>query len=80
MNFPKLQSGLSCHITNSCTVLDCCIDIQKLGIAMNFYVNLDTCNNKFTVGIENLNRTISVLNMDFGRVQTFSFMGLMKIE
>ncbi|VDI03913.1 Hypothetical predicted protein, partial [Mytilus galloprovincialis] len=79
-NFPKLQWGLSCHITNSCTVLDCCIDIQKLGIAMNFYVNLDTCNNKFTVGIENLNRTISVLNMDFGRVQTFSFMGLMKID
>ncbi|XP_063420822.1 uncharacterized protein LOC134706043 [Mytilus trossulus] len=77
---PSLQSGLSCHMTNSCTAIDCCLDVEKLGLALNFYFMLDTCNNKFTFGIENLKRTVSIISMGFGTVETFSFLGLLKID
>ncbi|XP_071145134.1 uncharacterized protein [Mytilus edulis] len=80
MDLPSLQSRLSCHITNSCMGVDCCMDVQKLGLSLNFYLNLDICNNRFTVGVENLNRTISILNIEFGTIHTFSFMGLLKIN
>lgn len=80
MDLPTLQSGLSCRVSNSCMGVDCCVDVQKLGLSLNFYLNLDICNNKFTVGVENLNTTISILKIEFGTIQIFSFLGLLKIR
>ncbi|VDH92137.1 Hypothetical predicted protein [Mytilus galloprovincialis] len=80
MDLPSLQSGLLCHITNSCMAVDCCIGVQRLGLSLNFYLNMDICNNRFTVGVENLNKTISIVNIEFGTIQTFSFMGLLRIN
>ena len=79
VNLPALPTSMSCHITDTCTKLDCCVDVDKLGLSLNAYIILDTCNNRFTVGVDKFSRTISLLNVDFGKLEIFSFLGLFKI-
>ena len=55
------------------------MDVDKLGLSLNAYIILDTCNNRFTVGVDKFSRTISLLNVDFGKLEIFSFLGLFKI-
>ena len=78
-NLPPLPTSMSCHITDNCTRLDCCVDVNKLGLSLNAYIVLDTCINKFTVGVDKVSRTISLLNVGFGKLEVFSFLGLFKI-
>ncbi|VDI06314.1 Hypothetical predicted protein [Mytilus galloprovincialis] len=80
LTLSSLPPNITCHITDTCTGINCCLDVGKLGLSLNTYVVLDTCDNKFTVGVEKFSQTISLLNVNFGRVETFSFLGLSKIE
>jgi hypothetical protein len=40
-----LPAEVSCYLSNTCTGVDCCVQVDKLGLAINAYVLLDTCNN-----------------------------------
>jgi len=55
-------------IPSHCTAVDCCIDVDFLGRSFHAYLDLDTCNNQFTVGIEKLKLDpVSLLDYKFGR-------------
>jgi hypothetical protein len=51
--FCNLQSRLG----DTCTNIDCCVNIDKLDITFRAYVNLDVCDKQITIGVENFTRT-----------------------
>jgi hypothetical protein len=50
------------------------------GLSINAFVDLDSCNNTLTVGIEKFIYKTSILDIDFGTVQTFSMFGFANIR
>ncbi|VDI38368.1 Hypothetical predicted protein [Mytilus galloprovincialis] len=76
----NLPTGISCYLSDTCTGIDCCIEVDKLGLSVNAYVGLDACHNTFTVGVENYKHTTTMLNIDYGEIQTFSLMGIVKMS
>lgn len=65
-----LKIPATCMIPSHCTAVDCCIDVDFLGRSFHTYLDLDTCNNQFTVGIEKLKLDpVSLLDYKFGRWQ-----------
>lgn len=70
LNVPMtpLKVPATCLIPSHCTGVDCCVDIDLLGRSLHAYVDLDTCNNQFTVGIEKLKLDpVSLIDYKFGR-------------
>ena len=76
----NLPAGISCYLSDTCTGIDCCIQVDKLGLSVNTYVVLDACHNTFTVGVENYKHTTTMLDIDYGEIQTFSLMGFVKVR
>jgi hypothetical protein len=33
-----LPAEVNCYLSNTCTGIDCCVQVDKLGLAMNAYV------------------------------------------
>ena len=61
MTLPILSSELSCHVTDSCTGLQCCINNNYLQQTFEVSFQLDPCENRLTIGIEKtrFNRTLT---------------------
>ncbi|CAC5375019.1 unnamed protein product [Mytilus coruscus] len=76
----NLPAGISCYLSDTCTGIDCCIQVDKLGLSVNAYVLLDACHNTFTVGVENFKHTTTMLDIDLGEIQTFSMMGFVRVS
>ncbi|CAG2196992.1 unnamed protein product [Mytilus edulis] len=76
----SLPAGISCYLSDTCTGIDCCIQVDKLGLSVNAYVVLDACHNTFTVGVENYKHTTTMLDIDYGEIQTFSLMGFVRVS
>ncbi|XP_052071170.1 uncharacterized protein LOC127709608 [Mytilus californianus] len=76
----SLPAGISCYLSDTCTGIDCCIQVDKLGLSVNAYVLLDACHNTFTVGVENFKHTTTMLDIDLGEIQTFSMMGFFRVS
>ncbi|KAJ8320501.1 hypothetical protein KUTeg_002088 [Tegillarca granosa] len=60
---PRLPEPLVCHIPESCTEVDCCLEVDKIFKTFNPYIKLDACNYKLHVGIDKYN--IEVLLFDY---------------
>ncbi|XP_063447893.1 uncharacterized protein LOC134727441 [Mytilus trossulus] len=73
-------SGIVCNLGDSCTKIDCCVDIAKLDTTFRVYADLDVCSKEFTVGVENFNRTVSLNSFQYAQEDTFSFGGLVNIK
>ncbi|XP_052083538.1 uncharacterized protein LOC127720830 [Mytilus californianus] len=73
-------SGIVCNLGDSCTKIDCCVDIAKLDTTFRVYADLDVCSKEFTVGVEKFNRTISLYSFQYAQEDTFSFGGLVNIK
>jgi hypothetical protein len=43
---------MSCYLSETCTAIDCCIDVEQISRSVNVYINLDACNYRLTAGIE----------------------------
>jgi hypothetical protein len=64
-----LPAEVNCYLSNTCTGIDCCVQVDKLGLAINAYILLDTCNNAFTIGIENYKHTTTILDVGSNKLQ-----------
>ena len=50
---PPLPGALSCHLTSSCTGLECCVFSSRLGQTFRAHLDIDPCTYRITVGIDN---------------------------
>jgi hypothetical protein len=67
MTKPNLQSGISCNLLPSCTGVDCCIDVDIIGHSINAVLKLYPCDQRLTLGIENLVFNVSLYDFDWGK-------------
>ncbi|XP_052090897.1 uncharacterized protein LOC127727822 [Mytilus californianus] len=76
----KLPSDTSCYLSDTCTGVHCCIQINQLGRAITVYLDLDSCHNTFTIGIEKFIHKISILEIEYGAIHSFSMFGFVNIN
>ena len=62
-----LDSSTSGHISEACTYIDFCSDVDFLGRPFHTYIYLDPCNNTGQIGIERFN-----INLDLTDASNFS--------
>ncbi|XP_071131855.1 uncharacterized protein [Mytilus edulis] len=79
-SLPSVPNTMSCHLTDTCTGIDCCIDVEQISRSINVYIKLDACNYKLTAGIEKLTFDVPLLNYEFGQKQSFRLMNIFRID
>jgi hypothetical protein len=77
---PKIHKSMSCYLSETCTAIDCCIDVEQISRSVNVYINLDACNYKLIAGIEKVTFDIPLLQYQFGQKQSFRLMNIFRIE
>lgn len=76
---PTLSGPLTCQLTDTCTGIQCCVEIKEIGKSIDVFVILDACNYKFAAGIEKLTFNQSLLNYEFGKKESFNLMNVFRV-
>ena len=63
----KIRGTTNCNIKNTCTAVSCCVEVGKVGRTFEFVLDVDFCNQKFTVGIEKLVEEVSLNMFEYGK-------------
>ncbi|VDI43603.1 Hypothetical predicted protein [Mytilus galloprovincialis] len=71
-NRPDLGDQIACHITESCTGIDCCANIPFFGLTVRPFFVLDPCDYKISYGINTVNVTKSLFNYEWGKTERIS--------
>ncbi|KAK3612536.1 hypothetical protein CHS0354_024513, partial [Potamilus streckersoni] len=61
-----ISDPLSCVIPETCSAIECCLDVDLIGRSFNSHIQLDPCNFLLTVGIENFSFNVSLLDYEWG--------------
>ncbi|KAK3612535.1 hypothetical protein CHS0354_024512 [Potamilus streckersoni] len=80
ITLPKLPGPVTCHIPDYCTGISCCVDVRSIGRSFHVYVDIDSCDHRLTVGIEQLHVNISLIGYVWGQKQSLSLKGLVLLE
>ncbi|XP_052081233.1 uncharacterized protein LOC127719257 [Mytilus californianus] len=80
ITLPALPSNIACHVFETCTSIECCVEIPLLNTTLNFYLDVDTCRSSVTVGIERLYHKYSLLDYTFGETENFNLFGVTRLE
>lgn len=73
---PQLQNGVTCTLTQSCTGVECCLDMEFIDRSIMFKLDLDPCNHNLLLSIENLVYNISLFNFEWGELLEVIFIFL----
>ncbi|VDI43606.1 Hypothetical predicted protein [Mytilus galloprovincialis] len=79
-SLPPLSGPVSCHLMETCTGIQCCIDVEQLTRSISAYMVLDTCSYSFEIGIEKLTYKKSLLEFEFDQKQSFSLFNILNID
>lgn len=66
LTLPDLPNYVACHISEVCTSVQCCLEVEPFQTSAQFYIELDACELMLTVGIEKLKRKIDLKNYNYG--------------
>jgi hypothetical protein len=75
-----LDGPVSCHIPDSCTGIDCCVDVDIIGRSFRVFALLDACGYKLSVGIDKLKFDLTLFDYKWGKEEHFSLQGVVRIE
>lgn len=67
LQLPSLPSNAHCVIKDTCTSVDCCIEVEAVKRSFLLQLKLDSCNYSLTVGIEKLQYKTSLISYQFGK-------------
>ena len=65
---------------DSCTAIDCCIDLTQMAKSFHVFLHLDNCYKRLKVGIENYFIDIAYLDYEFGEYLKYCNFMSMKIR
>ena len=77
---PHLPGSVSCNLGDTCTSVDCCIDVTEISRSINVFFNIDTCNYRLSGGIENLIFNKSLIDYRFGEKEMIRLANFIRIE
>lgn len=70
----------SCYIPDKCTAIYCCTDIPQLNITVNTGIDLDICDYRLTVSLEEVTIEYSLVDYEYGSKKKFSLFGLFDLR
>ena len=76
----SLTAGVSCHITDTCTGVSCCLDPTTTSQPIRAYLTIDSCDYKLKVGIERLYFELSLFDYQMGTTRFFKLYGVVGVE
>ena len=79
-NLPDLKGPVSCHLSSSCTSIECCLDVVQINRSVAFFLNIDTCNYILSLGIENLVFNKSLIDYNFGKYEQYNLVDLIQMK
>ncbi|VDI45262.1 Hypothetical predicted protein [Mytilus galloprovincialis] len=74
--FKNISSFATCRIPLKCTAIDCCITLPYFGRGVNFFIDLDMCDSRLMVGIEKIALNYSLLDYEWGKLQSLNLYGV----
>jgi len=66
-SLPALGGDMVCHLSSTCSSIDCCLSSNLLGRTLKSSIHLDTCSYKLLVSIEDLSYEFQMLNYHWGK-------------
>ncbi|XP_052083607.1 uncharacterized protein LOC127720908 [Mytilus californianus] len=66
-NLPSLLSNMNCYIDQSCTAVQCCMDVNELGKSLEIGIKIDPCDFRLTVRIEKLSFDVTLYDYVWGK-------------
>ncbi|VDI13107.1 Hypothetical predicted protein, partial [Mytilus galloprovincialis] len=79
-NLPSLLSNMNCYIDQSCTAVQCCIDVNELGKSLEIGVKIDPCDFRLTVRIEKLSFDVTLYDYMWGKQEYLDLYGVIQIS
>ncbi|XP_053398133.1 uncharacterized protein LOC128556594 [Mercenaria mercenaria] len=80
VNRPALPSIVSCSVPDYCTGINCCIDIDDIGLSLKAYINVNMCNYFISGGIETQTFNFSLFNYEWGKTETVSIKDFFRLR
>ncbi|XP_060596420.1 uncharacterized protein LOC132750448 [Ruditapes philippinarum] len=80
ITLPSLPSYIGCYVSDTCTSVRCCLEIDIISTSMSFFISMDGCEKQMTVGIEQLTSTIDIDEYKFGSFDRFYLLGVYRID
>ncbi|XP_046562947.1 uncharacterized protein LOC124271840 [Haliotis rubra] len=80
LTLPTLPDSVTCHLSDPCGSIQCCIDVDFIGRSFNVQVGIDPCTYTFTMGIEKLVFTRILSNYKWGTVEHFSLKNVVRVD
>ncbi|XP_071123195.1 uncharacterized protein [Mytilus edulis] len=75
MTLPRIHSSITCHLSELCTGIKCCIEVGKIKKTFNVFIILDYCLMQLSVGIERKSFEISLLQYKWGKFSVYDLAG-----
>ena len=67
VNMSPISDSLTCLIKDTCTSINCCLEVEFMKTSFEAYLELDACNDWLEVGIEKLSFSLSLKDIKFGK-------------
>ncbi|XP_048250793.1 uncharacterized protein LOC124111176 [Haliotis rufescens] len=80
LTLPSLPSGVTCHLSDPCGTVECCIFVGFIGRSFNVKIGIDPCTYTFTMGIEKLVFTRALFTYRWGQIEHFTLKGVIRAD
>ena len=77
---PHLPPNSVCHLSDTCTDIECCIDTPLLHRPVNFQFALEPCDYRMTVRIEGMEYQLMLYNYSWGTQDSFWLRGVFRVR
>ena len=70
---------MRCHFMETCTGIECCVDIPYLGLTLKPFFLLNPCEYTLSYGINTINHTFSLFDYEWGELKHLTTIILVEI-
>ena len=67
LGVPDLPDMMSCHYTETCTGIECCVKIPEIDLTLHPFFFIDPCEYTINYGANTINKTIKLIDYEWGR-------------
>ncbi|XP_076076027.1 uncharacterized protein LOC143046851 [Mytilus galloprovincialis] len=72
---PELPDKMACHFKDTCTGIECCIEIPFLDVTLHPFFIIDPCEYTLNYGVNTINETIQLINYEWGKTEKINLAG-----
>ncbi|CAC5409208.1 unnamed protein product [Mytilus coruscus] len=65
LGMPDLPDNMACHFKDTCTGIECCIEIPGIGLTLHPFIIIDPCEYTLNYGVNTINETIQLINYEW---------------